>query len=155
MCDTSNVRMMRISTGRATFLRLVSAIPPVMARKEAAITYPSSIDDFVLIFSVGVLEHDTVWRGMIVGYTILCAPCTFPIHQRRRLIMALWTTKWKRLLFFSRAGVLKFVVCIIGLLVVDLFDSVPVFSVSRVTFLITSGRQPLDWLQRLKLAFGV
>ena len=131
---------MGISTFRATFLRLVYALPPVMAREEATVTYPLSTDDFPLIFSVGVLEHDTVWRGVIVGYTVLSAPCTFPIHQRSRLIPALWMTKWKRPLFFSRAGVLKFVLCIFGRLIVDLFDHVSVLSISRVASLATFGR---------------
>lgn len=138
--DASDVWMMRISTCRATLLYFISAHLPRMSREEATITYPTFADDFPLIFSVGVLEHNTVWRGMIVGYTIFCAPCTFPIHQRRRVISALWMTKWKRPLFFSRAGVLKFVVCIFGRLIVDLFDHVSVFSVSRVAFLTASGR---------------
>ena len=140
MWDASDVWMMGVSTCRAIFLWLISAIPPVMAREEAAITYLLSTDDFPLIFSICILEHDTVWRGVIVGYTVLSAPCTLPIHQRSRLIPALWMTKWKRLLFFSRAGVLRFVVCIFGRLIVDLFDHVSVFSVSRVAFLTASGR---------------
>ena len=132
--------MMGVSTCRAIFLWLVSAKPPEMAREEAAITYFLSSDDLPLIFSVGVLEQDTVWRGVIVSYTVLSALCTFPIHQRRRLIPALWMTKRRRLLFFSRDDVLKFVVCIFGRLIVDLFDHVSVFSVSRAAFLTASGR---------------
>ena len=65
--DTSDVWMMRISTCRAIFLWLTSALSPVMAREKTAITYSLSSDDFPLIFGVGVLEHDTIWRGVIVG----------------------------------------------------------------------------------------
>ena len=47
----------------------------------------------------------------------------------------LWTMKGRR---FSRVVLLEFVVCVFGRLIVDLFDHVSVFPVSRVASLAAS-----------------
>ena len=49
---------------------------PVMALGKAAVTYFVFVDDLPLVMGTGILEHDTIDCGMIVGSSIFGAPCT-------------------------------------------------------------------------------
>ena len=73
---TSQVWMMWVATALATFLSFIWAVFPMVALGETAVTYFVFIDNHPLVLCICIFQHCTVKCGVIVGSSILGAPCT-------------------------------------------------------------------------------